>query len=39
VFTLIGLGLGLILAFWGGMRQLMEVLAEINKQRTEGKRE
>jgi hypothetical protein len=38
-FTLAGLALGLFLALWGGTRQLMEVLAEINRRRTGGKKE
>ena len=38
-FTLAGLGLGLVLALWGGVRQLMDVLAEINRRRTEDKKE
>ncbi|MPZ48507.1 MAG: hypothetical protein GEU75_04200 [Dehalococcoidia bacterium] len=39
LFTLVGLTLGLILALWGGMRQLMEVLDAINHRRTGGKRD
>jgi ATP synthase protein I len=39
LFTIIGLALGLALALYGGIQQLMEVLAEINRRRTgEGKR-
>ena len=37
VFTLLGLALGLVLAIYGGIKQLMDVLAEINRRRTEGK--
>jgi hypothetical protein len=37
VFTLLGLALGLVLAIWGGVRQLLDVLDAINRQRTEGK--
>ena len=33
LLTLLGLGLGLTLALWGGMRQLMEVLDAINRRR------
>jgi hypothetical protein len=36
VFTLLGLALGLVLALYGGLRQLMEVLAAINRRRTGG---
>ena len=39
LFTLLGLALGLIMALWGGVRQLMDVLNEINRRRTEGKKE
>jgi hypothetical protein len=38
-FTLAGLIFGLIIALYGGYRQLMEVLDEINRRRTEDKRE
>ena len=31
LFTLVGLGLGLTLALWGGTRQLMDVLNAINR--------
>jgi len=34
VFTVIGLGLGLALGLYGGLRQLFDVLAEINRGRT-----
>jgi ATP synthase protein I len=37
LFTVLGLSLGLFLGIWGGVRQLMEVLAEINRRRMEGK--
>jgi len=39
VFTLLGLLGGLALALWGGIRQLLEVLADVNHRRTEGKRD
>jgi len=39
VFTLLGLGLGLVLALWGGLHQLLDVLNAINRGRGEGKRE
>ena len=39
LFTLIGLALGLTMALYGGVKQLMEVLDAINAQRTEGKKE
>ena len=39
VLTLAGLGLGLVAALWGGVRQLLDVLDAINRGRTEGKRE
>ena len=35
--TVAGLGLGLVLGLYGGFLQLSEVLAEINRRRTEGK--
>ena len=35
--TLMGLGVGLILAIWGGLHLLFEVLAEINRRRLGGK--
>jgi hypothetical protein len=38
-FTLGGLLLGLFLALWGGIKQLLEVLAEINRRRTGGTKE
>ncbi len=38
VLTLVGLGVGLVLALYGGMHQLLEVLNEMNRRRTEGKR-
>ncbi len=31
VFTLAGLGLGLVAAFYGGYRMLVETIAEINR--------
>ena len=34
LFTLIGLGLGLVLALYGGLRQLMDVLNAIDRRRT-----
>ena len=33
LLTVIGLGLGLALALWGAVRQLMEVLDAINRRR------
>jgi F0F1-type ATP synthase assembly protein I len=36
--TMVGLALGLIAALWGGYRQLMEVLAEVNRRQKEEKR-
>jgi ATP synthase protein I len=36
VFTLLGLTIGLVLALYGGLRQLMDVLAAINRRRTGG---
>ena len=39
VFTLVGLGLGIVLGLWGLIVQLNEVLAEINRRRTGGKNE
>jgi hypothetical protein len=39
LFTLVGLGLGLTLALYGGMRQLLEVLDAINRRRSGGRRE
>jgi ATP synthase protein I len=39
LFTLVGLALGLVLALWGGMKQLLEVMNEINARRTGDKRE
>ena len=35
--TIAGLALGLFLALYGGIQQLMEVLADINRRRTGGK--
>ncbi len=37
VLTLAGLALGLVMAIWGGLHQLFEVLAEINRRRLGGK--
>ena len=37
VLTLAGLGLGLVMAIWGGLHQLFEVLNEINRRRLGGK--
>lgn len=37
VLTLVGLGLGLVMAIWGGLHQLFEVLNEINRGRLGGK--
>jgi hypothetical protein len=31
IFTLVGLGLGLVAAFWGGYRMLMDTIADINR--------
>lgn len=39
LFTLAGLLLGLVIALWGGIRQLMDVLAAINRRRTGGKQD
>ena len=39
LLTLVGLGLGLVLALWGGIRQLLDVLNEINRRRVEGNKE
>lgn len=36
-FTMAGLILGLIVALWGGYRQLTEVLDEMTRMRKEGK--
>ena len=33
LLTLVGLAVGLILAIWGGLHQLFEVLNEINRRR------
>jgi len=33
LLTLLGLALGLIMAIWGGLHQLFEVLNEINRRR------
>jgi hypothetical protein len=38
VFTILGLALGLVLAIYGGIKQLLDVLAEIDRRRTEGKK-
>ena len=38
LFTLLGLGFGLALALIGGTRQLMDVLAEINRRQSRRKR-
>ena len=35
--TIVGLALGLVMALWGGIHQLMDVLQEIDRKRTEGK--
>lgn len=37
--TLTGLLLGVFLALWGAVRQLLDVLSEINRRRMEGKEE
>jgi hypothetical protein len=37
VLTLAGLALGLVLALWGGIKQLLDVLAEINRRGPEGR--
>jgi len=39
LLTVTGLALGLVLAMWGGVLQLLQVLNEINRRRTEGKKE
>ena len=39
LFTLVGLGLGIVLGLWGLIVQLNEVLAEINRRRTGGNNE
>ena len=39
LLTLVGLGLGLVLALWGGIRQLLDVLNEIKRRRVEGNKE
>ncbi|HEX5140084.1 MAG TPA: AtpZ/AtpI family protein [Dehalococcoidia bacterium] len=36
VFTILGLSLGLVSALYGGLRQLMDVLDDINRRRTGG---
>ena len=36
VFTLLGLFLGLILALWGGVRQLLDVVRAIDQGRDQG---
>ena len=38
-FTLAGLALGLVLAIWGAVRQLLDVLDLINRPGTEDKKE
>jgi hypothetical protein len=37
LLTVVGLAVGLVLAIWGGIQQLMEVLTAISKQRAERK--
>jgi hypothetical protein len=37
-FTLVGLCLGLLLAIWGGIQQLLEVVNAINARKAEGKK-
>jgi hypothetical protein len=39
VLTLVGLAFGLVLALWGGIKQLLDVLDDINRRRVEGNRE
>jgi hypothetical protein len=39
IITVAGLLFGLFLALWGGARQLLDVMAAINRRRTEGKQE
>lgn len=39
VFTVVGLGVGLTLALYGAFRQLLDVLAAINRRRTAGKKD
>ena len=39
LFTLLGLGFGLALALYGGTRQLMDVVAEINRRQSRRKRD
>jgi F0F1-type ATP synthase assembly protein I len=39
VFTVAGLGVGLTLALYGAVRQLMDVLEAINQRRTAGKKD
>jgi 4-hydroxybenzoate polyprenyltransferase len=39
VFTVVGLSLGLVLALWGAMRQLLDVIEDINRRRRAGKRD
>jgi hypothetical protein len=36
LLTLVGLGFGLVIALWGGMIQLLEVLEAINRRRRDG---
>ena len=37
LLTILGLLLGLAMALYGGLRQLLDVLAEINRRRTPGR--
>jgi hypothetical protein len=39
VFTLVGLGVGLVCALWGLVRQLLDVLEVINRGQEKGNRE
>jgi hypothetical protein len=39
LLTMVGLGLGLVMAFYGGYKQLMEVLHAIEHRRTEGNKD
>jgi hypothetical protein len=39
ILTVVGLAIGLTLALYGGLRQLMDVLRAIDRRRTEGKRD
>jgi hypothetical protein len=38
LFTLVGIALGLVSALYGGVRQLLEVLADMNRRKAGGKR-